>query len=136
MSDIDFSNITINNASASEMKTGRWVLYKNGVELKIARQNNDLFTKKFIRLKRETDLSESEIMPIAMAGTILVDWRNFTMPVEDAEEVVEIGFSVNNAENLLKNDPLTFEYVQSYSLNAMNYVSKNVAKLKKKQVNI
>lgn len=136
--DIDFSGITINNSNSEEMKNGRWVNYRNGVRLKIARNNNAEFTKKLIELRKTTNLSDEEILPIAMAGTLLRDWDSFEMPVENENgetERVEIPFTEKHAENLLKNDQITMEFVQSYAMNALNFVDKNVATLKKKRVN-
>jgi len=109
---------------------GTWTSYM-GVQLKIARSNNENFVKKFRTLikpvKRDFDkgmLAESqmeEILCDSLAGTVLVDW-----------EFEDIEFNVKNAIELLTNDPDCRAYVQEFSEDISNYLDLEKEELKGK----
>ena len=103
MSDIDLSGLKITNANNTV-----FINFK-GVLLEIARSNSTEYISKLRRLikKNQSDIDnglltvEEDIAMScrALAGTVLVGWKEFEYNGQT------ITFSVNNAVNLMVNDP-------------------------------
>lgn len=117
--------IKITPVNEKESQEGVWTTY-HGVKLKIARSNNERYLKTFLNLSRphrkaieKNALDEETSIGIicqSMAEGILVDWEG----LKTAEG--EIAYSVDNAVNLLENDPDCREYVMEYASDMANYL--------------
>jgi hypothetical protein len=98
---------------------GVWTSYM-GVQLKIARSNNDNFIRKFkLAIKpvqRDHDqglLNDEQMADLlcgALAGAVLTDW-----------DFGEHEFNVENAKQLMINDPDCRVFVQEFSGTMANY---------------
>ncbi len=128
MSNIDLTNIKITPVDSTAANDGAWTNYR-GVDLRIARANNDNFKKTFMRLARpyrkdiaqdnlDEKISES-IMCEAIADAVLVDWKNFSI------NGTEVPYSRANAIALLKNDADCRKFVQDFSADLSNYISRD-----------
>lgn len=102
---------------------GTWVSYM-GVELKIARANNESFRTIFRKLSKpyerdienerlDSDTAEN-ILCKSMAHAILLDWKASTFPDN-------IEYSKEAAEDLLRNDPDCRDFVSEFSRERENF---------------
>lgn len=116
--------------NASEGRTFEYM----GIPLKIARGNNDAFKAKLRQLtapydKDLIDLPEdvsTTIMAKSLAGTVLVGWETFEIDGE------EIEFSIENATELLKNDPDCLGFIVDKAGDINNFLTEQKAKVVKK----
>jgi len=101
-----------------------------GVMLEIARSNTNEYLSKLRSLtkpvQRLIDAGEFTVeqdvalTAEALAGTVLVGWETFKLPNGD-----EIAYSVENAKNLLINDPDCRKFVVDVSREAELFVKKH-----------
>ncbi|RLA04758.1 MAG: hypothetical protein DRQ45_00075 [Gammaproteobacteria bacterium] len=109
----------------SKSTEGTWTKYR-GVDLRIARNNNDKFTKKFIALskphsrdmeKQRLDKATMEdILCDSLAHGILVDWK-----LKIAGKDIE--YSAKNASELLRNDVDCRDFVQTFAGDLDNFLT-------------
>jgi hypothetical protein len=121
--------ITPIGKSAEEGVTANYM----GVDLLIARAGNTKFKAAFRRLtkpyKHDIDNStlsdeiSEKLLAEAMAEGVLVGWSGFK---SDGKEV---KYSVDNAVDLLMNDPDCMEFVSEFSRDINNYLEKDKAEL-------
>jgi hypothetical protein len=108
-----------------------------GVDLLIARANNSKFKAAFRRLskpyKKQIDnetldeATSEDILAGALAEGILVDWKNFVVNGE------QIPYTLDNAKELLKNDPDLVDFVTAFSKDIDNYLETDEAEVKVKR---
>lgn len=118
--------ITPVNDKASQ--EGSWTKYR-GVDLKVARANNERFQRHFMNASRphRRDIDKNaldnataeRILCGAIAEGILLDWDNFIID----GEVVE--YSKENAFELMKQDSDCRDYVQEFSRDLNNYIEED-----------
>ena len=113
---------------------GRTIEYM-GIPLKIARGNNDAFKAKLRSamapygdkdLVDLPDETSTKIMAESLAGTVLVGWETFEIDGE------EIEFSIENAIELLKNDPDCLSFIVEKAGDINNFLTEQKAKVVKK----
>ena len=113
---------------------GVWADYR-GVKLKIARANNERYTREFRRLTRpyqkqiaknklDPDLAK-EILAKAAAKGLLRDWKDFYINGE------KVPFSLENATQLLLNDEDCLDFVTEFAQDMDNYVVEEMEELAK-----
>lgn len=113
----------------NKAESGAKAVYR-GVELLVARMNNDVYKAAFRRLIRpyqkevenntlDEDTSES-ILSEALATGILVGWNEETFPGK-------VKYSVANAKDLLLNDPDCRDFVTDFANDINNYLEEDEA---------
>jgi len=135
--EFDETLLRVTNADAEEVSSGKWVQYPHaeGVELKIARYNNEDYLQELMNGRR-AGLQYNEMVKTAASKFILTDWRGVKAEIFDAEtgesEVVDVSYSSQRAKTCFDNDPLLLDFVTDYCQGDANFVRKGFNRIKKK----
>lgn len=127
-------SLKITPTSEMAEEDGSWGKYR-GVDLLIARGNNNKFKREFKRLSaphrraiqkgRLDEETASDILVRASAVGLLRGWKNF---VVDGKEV---EYNLANAIDLLKSDQDCLDYVQEFADDVDNYILEEIAEITK-----
>lgn len=120
-------NIQITPLDSSAVNRGTRATYR-GVTLLIARSNNNAFKEAFRRLSRPyqddmdndrlDEATQELILCRSLAEGVLVGWDASTFIFEGEE----LPYSVENAEQLLRNDPDCREFVLNFAGDVDNFL--------------
>lgn len=119
-------SLRITPVNEDKQESGTWVNYR-GVDLLIARSNNDKFGRAFRRLmkpykkdfeKDRLDIEVSQkILASALAEGVLLGWKNFVV------EGKEVQYSKENAIELLIVDRDCRDFVSDFANDLENFLS-------------
>ena len=124
--------VRITRINEDAAREGVWINYR-GVDLCIARANNEKFKNTFLRLtkgyKNSANMTEDvaeDVLCKSLTCNVLTNWRNFSIDGKELE------FNKENCLELLVEDPDCRMFILEFAQDIENYLEEEQAKTAEK----